>query len=341
MSPQQSQYPAGGTSPARVNWYRTPLNPQTLADLNSKSDAKGFVQTLGYLGLLLCTGSAALYASGHWPIWTVLLLLFAHGTVASFAINGVHELVHKSVFKSQWLNSVFVRVLSLISWVNFEHFYSSHMRHHQYTLHPPDDLEVVLPIRLMIRHFFLTGLINIKGVFDVFKTTIRHARGGFEGEWEETLFPKDKPESGRGVIRWARIHLAVHFTILIFSIYFGWWLIPIVTSIAPFYGGWLFFLCNNTQHIGLQDNVPDFRLCCRTFTVNPVVRFLYWHMNYHIEHHMYAAVPCYNLGRLHRAILHDLPHCPDGISATWKEIAAIQKKQEEDPEYQYAAQLPN
>ena len=44
---------------------------------------------------------------------------------------------------------------------------------------------------------------------------------------------------------------------------------------------------------GLQDYVPDFRLCYRRFLVNPVVRFLYWHMNFHIEHHMYAAVPCY------------------------------------------------
>ena len=63
-------------------------------------------------------------------------------------------------------------------------------------------------------------------------------------------------------------------------------------------------------------------------------------MNYHIEHHMYAAVPCYNLAKLHQAILHDLPPCPHGIGATWKEIAAIQKTQDEDPSYQHIAQLP-
>ena len=42
---------------------------------------------------------------------------------------------------------------------------------------------------------------------------------------------------------------------------------------------------------------------------------------------MYAAVPCYNLGRLHRLIKHDLPPCPHGLAATWLEIAAIQKRQ--------------
>jgi fatty acid desaturase len=92
--------------------------------------------------------------------------------------------------------------------------------------------------------------------------------------------------------------------------------------------------------VGLKDNVSDFRLCCRTFTLNPVVRFLYWQMNYHIEHHMYAAVPCYNLGKLHKMIGHDLPPTPKGLAGVWREINAILKKQEADPTYQHEAPLP-
>jgi fatty acid desaturase len=74
--------------------------------------------------------------------------------------------------------------------------------------------------------------------------------------------------------------------------------------------------------------------------VNPVVQFLYWHMNYHTEHHMYAAVPCYNLGALHRAIAHELPPCPRGLRATWEEIAAILRIQSANPAYQHVALLP-
>jgi fatty acid desaturase len=321
-----------------ISWYRTPLDRETLARLNAKSDARGFVQAAGYLGFMVLTGCLALYAVGRWPWWA--LIVFLHGTLASFILNGVHELVHKSVFRTQLLNSLFVRVFAFLGWVNFEHFYASHMRHHQYTLHPPDDLEVVLPIRLMVKQFFQTGFLNMRGGYDVLKTAVRHARGKFEGEWENTLFPADRPESGRPVIRWARTLLTGHALILGVSLYAGWWLLPVLTSLTPFYGSWLFFLCNNTQHIGLQDNVPDFRLCCRTFTVNPLVEFLYWHMNYHTEHHMYAAVPCYNLARLHRAIAHELPSCPRGLRATWKEIAAIQRIQSKQPGYQHIAQLP-
>ena len=86
------------------------------------------------------------------------------------------------------------------------------------------------------------------------------------------------------------------------------------------FGSWLQFLCNATQHVGLQDEVPDYRLCCRTFYINPVLQFLYWHMNYHTEHHMYAAVPCYRLGRLHRLIKHEMPYCTSGLWETWKQI---------------------
>ena len=98
--------------------------------------------------------------------------------------------------------------------------------------------------------------------------------------------------------------------------------------------------CNSSQHIGLSDEVPDFRLNSRTIYLNPVVEFLYWHMNYHIEHHMYAAVPCYKLGRLHRAIRHDLPETPNGLVATWRQIGTIQARQKQDPDYQYHPELP-
>jgi fatty acid desaturase len=63
-------------------------------------------------------------------------------------------------------------------------------------------------------------------------------------------------------------------------------------------------------------------------------------MNYHIEHHMYAAVPCYHLAQLHAHIRHDLPPIPTGLLATWREIIAIVRRQRLNPEYQYVAELP-
>jgi len=323
-----------------VTWYRTPLAPAVLKELHERSDVRGFLQTLGYLGVLGLTSGTALYAVGRWPWPAVVGLVFLHGMCSSFYINGIHELGHGTVFRSKWLNRCFDRILSFFSWTNFAVFEASHVRHHQYTLHPPDDLEVVLPIRVLVKHFIQQGFINPVGAFNTIKDTVRIARGKFRGDWEQKLFPASDPVKQQRPIRWARTLLIGHGLILIISIYFKLWLVPVLLTFGPFYGSWLFFLCNNTQHIGLQDNVPDFRLCCRTFTLNPLVRFLYWHMNYHTEHHMYAAVPCYKLGKLHRLIQHDLPPCPHGIVATWKEIAEIQRIQKADPAYQHIAPLP-
>ena len=117
-----------------------------------------------------------------------------------------------------------------------------------------------------------------------------------------------------------------HALIIAISIYFHLWLIPILVTFAPFYGGILQTLCNTTQHIGLVDNIPDFRLCCRTIIINPVFEVLYWQMNYHTEHHMYPTVPCYNLKKLHKLIKHDLPPTPQGLWACWRDLREISRE---------------
>jgi fatty acid desaturase len=94
------------------------------------------------------------------------------------------------------------------------------------------------------------------------------------------------------------------------------------------------------QHFGLSPNVNDFRLSCRTYTTNPLNRFLYWNMNYHIEHHMYAAVPCYHLPKLRQAIAHDLPPANRGLLDTWREMLAIQRRQTQEPGYCHVPRLP-
>ena len=187
----------------------------------------------------------------------------------------------------------------------------------------------------------LFGIFNPAGIWWTVSTTWRIAQGKFKGEWELKLFPPGSPQ-GASAIRWARVMLIGHGLIIAVTVYFHLWILPFLTTFsAGIFGSWLQAICNNTQHTGLQDDVDDFRLCCRTFTLNPFVQFLYWHMNYHIEHHMFAAVPCYRLGRLHRLIKHDLPPCPHGLVATWKEIIAIQEIQKSNPDYQHVAVLPN
>jgi fatty acid desaturase len=324
----------------RIPWYRTPLDRDTLAALNQRSDWRGLLQTGGYLGLLAVTAAAAWVAAGRqlWP--AVLLALFLHGTFVAFLLNGFHELCHSSVFKTKFLNTFFLYLFSFLGWTNPILFWTSHVEHHKYTLHPPHDLEVVQPVKLTLDAFLKSAAVNPWGFYARLKSTIRLSLGKLEGEWENALFPESAVEKRRRLFNWARVLLVGHALIIAISAYFGLWLLPVLTTLAPFYGGWLLYLCNNVQHVGLQDNVSDFRLCCWTFIPNPFVRFIYWQMNYHTEHHMYIAVPCYNLGKLHEAIKHDLPPSPVGIRSAWEEIIAILRKQKADQAYRFVPALP-
>jgi fatty acid desaturase len=324
----------------KIDWYRSPIDRKSLAELNQRSDWKGAMQTLGYLGLLALTAAASLYAAGRFHPVVLLLIIFLHGTFYAFLLNGFHELCHQTVFKTKKLNTLFLQIFSFLSWNNPVLFWASHQEHHKYTLHPPYDLEVVLPQKITLKSFIKNAFVNPWDFFTRLKGTLRLSFGRLEGDWENALFPESDTGLRQKLFNWARIQLAIQILMVGISLYFKLWLVPVLITLAPFYGGGLQYLCNNSQHTGLQDNVSDFRLCCRTIILNPFVRFLYWHMNYHTEHHMYAAVPCYNLEKLHGQIKADLPHSSVGLLATWREIIEILKKQKADPKYQFVAELP-
>ena len=330
----------------RINWYRSPIDREVLRQLSQRSNLKGAMQAGGYLGLYGLTLGMALYGWGRWHWAWIAGVVFVHGMIAAFMINGVHELGHGTVFRTRWLNERFEETLAFLGWINYRYFDVSHLRHHAYTLHPPDDLEVVLPMRLMIGHCLKYGIVNPMGIVNAVRDAWRRGSGKFESEWDKTLFPLAAKEKARPVIRWARFMLVGHAVITLGGLALAVWvspgfvLIPLMVSSGNCYGQWLFWLCNNTQHVGLQDNVADFRLNSRTYLLHPVPRFLFWQMNYHIEHHMYPTVPCYRLKALREAIKHDLPPAAKGLVQVWREITEILEKQRVDPTYQHRAAIP-
>lgn len=68
--------------------------------------------------------------------------------------------------------------------------------------------------------------------------------------------------------------------------------------------------------------------------------FYYWNMQYHLEHHMYPAVPFFNLPKLREAIKDDLPPAPHGLYATWKEVLGIKANISMDSSYQFIPDIP-
>lgn len=342
----------------RVDWYRCPTRPGLLRQLSKRSDAQGWFQAGGHFGLFLLTGALTL---GFWQreSWLAFLIaLFLHGTVTSFFTGTApHELGHGTVFKTKWLNKFFLYLFSLIGWWDPFDYASSHTYHHRYTLHPEGDRENLLPLEPSLASGFMLQLFTVNlltqrgrtfGKGGLISTVLITALGAFGrvpaderapiNEWLRALH-RDQPAQHRKSILWSRFLLAFHGAALIVGIVSGVWALPLVLSAAVFIANWLSYFVGLTQHCGLREHSRDFRKNTRSVKLNPLFSFLYWRMNWHIEHHMYAGVPCYNLAKLHAEIKDDMP-VPRSLLGAWREMRMVWRRQKREPEFQYDAPLP-
>ena len=341
----------------RVKWYRSPVDPATLRRLMQRSDLQGWLQAGGHLALGVVTGALVwwCWARGLWLGF--VLALFAHGTVASF-FTGVapHELAHGTVFRTKRLNQVFLYLYSLLSWWDPFDYGTSHTYHHRYTLYPEGDRENLLPLHPSVGRTFLLQMFTINlftkpgrnftkgGLLSALAITVLGAFGLAGStrapirQWIQALH-LDQPAEAWKSMWWSRAQLLFHGAVLVVGVASGLWVLPLVISAAPFIANWLTYFVGLPQHCGLRDNVPDFRKSTRSMKLDPVSSFLYWRMNWHTEHHMYAGVPCYHLRKLARAIATDMPE-PRTLIGAWREMLATWKRQQQDPGYQYDTPLP-
>jgi hypothetical protein len=66
---------AAGADTRQINWYRVPIAREKLKELTTRSNWKGFLQTVPYLLLLVVTGTASYYAFYHLPLWLFFIIL--------------------------------------------------------------------------------------------------------------------------------------------------------------------------------------------------------------------------------------------------------------------------
>ena len=109
--------------------------------------------------------------------------------------------------------------------------------------------------------------------------------------------------------------------------------------LSGFGGIWFLMSIGLPQHVGLAQDVLDYRLNSRTFLLPAPVRFIYWNMNYHVEHHMFPTVPYHALPKLHEVIKHDCAPVV-GFWATWRIILPTMLRQLRDQSYYIHNALP-
>jgi len=166
---------------------------------------------------------------------------------------------------------------------------------------------------------------------------IRHAFGPLNDE-EKDFIPQD--EWGKAVGA-ARVWLAIYVATLLACLWFHSILPLMLIGLPRLYGAWHHVLTGLTQHVGLAEDVLDHRLNSRTVYMNPFSRFVYWNMNYHVEHHMFPMVPYHALPGLHQEMLRDCATPYSGFLDAYREIIPTLARQMRDPTYFVRRTLPS
>jgi fatty acid desaturase len=318
---------------AEADWYQPPVARKELRKLLERRDGPALRDTALWFALLGLTAWGTVALWGTW--WVLLPYAFYAVLYATASDSRWHEAGHGTAFKTDWMNNALYEVASFMVMRESVVWRWSHTRHHSDTIIVGRDPEIQVSRPPNLKAHFLS-LFAINVYEGYFPGLVRHALGRVS-PGERTFIPESEFPK---IFRNARIILGIYAATLALSVALHSW-IPIFLVILPhFFGTWLMIVHNSTQHAGLAENVLDHRLNCRTVFMNPFSRFVYWNMNYHLEHHMFPMVPYHALPALHAELKADLPTPYPGLWAAYREIIPTLLKQTKDPRYFVKRELP-
>jgi len=320
------------------NWYKPEIDKKQLKELSRRRD----LPALNHFFIYFC----ALFISGYlayltWGTWLSFVFFFIYGTIYTFSVSNWHETVHKTAFKTRWINEFFYHISSFMA--DFEGFRWrwSHTFHHSNTLQTKDnydhEIQISRPTDLIA--FFLNFVPFTDLLFPhrlIKFEVLKHSLGFFSPVVKISAPLKEKKK-----ILWnSRFYVAIWLCIILLSIYFET-ILPILYFLLPnYYGKPIWFLINVTQHLGAGLDKKDHRESTHSVIINPIFSFLYWHMEYHLEHHMFPMVPSYNLKRLHEVVKDQVPKPFSSLFFFYRQILPIVIKQATDPSIYYKTYFP-
>jgi fatty acid desaturase len=318
---------------AGAGWFRSAVPRKRMKELMRRSDGPAIRDTAIWIGLMVTFAGLGI---ATWGSWWALPCFLAYGILyGSSSDSRWHEAGHGTAFKTRWLDEGVYQLASFMLMRDPTTWRWSHARHHTDTLIVGRDPEIAAmrPARLakILANFF--GLVDVPTAF---RLMFLHAAGRLTGDEADYV-----PESERHkVYRTARISLAIYALTIAAAIVTRSWLPVLLIGGPRAYGAFMLQVYGLTQHAGLGENVLDHRLNTRTVQMNVVNRFLYWNMNYHVEHHMFPMVPYHRLPQLHEEIKHDCAPVYPSMWAAYREIIPAILHQLRDQEHYVRRELP-
>lgn len=259
-------------------------------DLSARSDVLGLRQLIGHFSII-GVGIGFVAISETWIETLAAQIVLGIGLTFLFA--PAHETVHRTAFKSKWLNDVVGNIAGAILILPPIYFRHYHLAHHRFTQIPGKDPEL-LGKRIASRGDFLWHVTGLPYWLAMITGLLRRAFGNAEDHFIED---RNRAE----IITEARRYVAGYFAALVLSVWFGtslllaFWIVPVLLT-QPFLRLYLL-----AEHKLCTEDTDPFTNT-RTVLTNPIIRFLAWNMPYHVEHHAHMAVPFHALPAFHQQL---------------------------------------
>ena len=321
------------TGLATADWYHTEIARKDMKSFMQRSDQPALRDTfILFTSMITLAIIAIILMPSFWsiPFW------LAYGVLYGSAMDSRwHECGHGTAFKTRKYNDYIYEIASFCMIRNPIEWRWSHARHHTDTVIVGRDPEIAImrPVRFIL---ILLAFLGVRDALSGIRKMFGYAAGRMDPEVATFIPPQEQSKAFLS----ARIWITIYVSTTLVAITLGSWVPILLVGTPRLYGAWHHIMTGLLQHGGLADNVIDHRLNSRTVYMNAINRFIYWNMNYHVEHHMFPMVPYHQLPKLHEAIKNDLPVPNSSIIDAYKEVIPALWKQHKDADYFVHRALP-
>jgi fatty acid desaturase len=281
---------------------RKKLPAEVLATLTQLDSSRSMVSVFYTIGLL---ASIIGIAIAYWSWWIALIAIVLIAPLQHALFILAHEAAHYRLHANRSLNDFFGRIIGMLGGVSMCSYRVIHRLHHNY-LYKPQDPDIALHggyprgkkylIKKLLKD--LSGQTAFKNYAYFF------GNPAINPDTNVTQRPLDdtSPSLRRAALqdRWFVVAFHVLMPIVMFALGWGWyyivlWAIPLLTLLQAILR--LRAICEH----GAVTDFSSPLTAARTNMANAWQRFFIFphHVNYHLAHHLYPAVPHYNLPTLH------------------------------------------
>jgi fatty acid desaturase len=298
-----------GVDPTRaLSEVRRLLPPPVLAEL-TRLDA--WRASYSVAQTMVITALAIAVAWTHFEWWLVVPAVLLIGTQQHAMFVLAHDAAHYRLFEMRWLNELFGRLFGALGAIPVGSYRVIHRLHHN-NLYGEVDPDIALHggyprgkaylVRKLLQD--LAGINAWKTIAYFFgNPAINAATNRAQRPLDDTS-PALRAAARRDRLTVAAFHVAVPVVLLIIGgpvalgKYVVLWIVPLLSVLQPILR--LRAIC---EHGAVTDFSTPLT-AARTNVVGPFARLVLFphHVNYHVEHHLFPAVPHYHLPRLHHEL---------------------------------------